>query len=382
MFVPWTRIIVHGLLGSVCSIILVRFQRMLQRWKKMSFSGLSKISTVIADLWSIPSMAKFWQFGLGGPIGVRLELSFHTRSCKTRQERCPKRPDLSFKTRSCKTRQDKRSNWCWARAVIQDKILQDKTRQDETGQDEISKKKTIKTIKTNNQKNSISFFRVCENRSKKAWAQLPVRFGGLGVRSAKDIALPAFLSSSYATKPLQDAILEKIPNRTGESPHRTAALNSWAEGHCTRPEEPKLGIQKEWDNIICKEQYDTILQGSQTDEYKACLAATASQGSGAWLHALPVESLGLKLTDDQVRIAAGLRVADPDYGLLVAAFRYKIFLGCNGYSSIWSCSCYHHISACATNPDTDSVDPNVWTSQRYEPIPMSKFDTGISYANH
>jgi hypothetical protein len=35
-------------------------------------------------------------------------------------------------------------------------------------------------------------------------------------------------------------------------------------------------------------------------------------GSGSWLHALPIFTLGLRLSDDETRIAVGLRLGAPN----------------------------------------------------------------------
>ena len=44
---------------------------------------------------------------------------------------------------------------------------------------------------------------------------------------------------------------------------------------------------------------------------RARLLASTSPGSGAWLHALPSANLGLRLANDELRIAAGLRIGSP-----------------------------------------------------------------------
>ena len=43
----------------------------------------------------------------------------------------------------------------------------------------------------------------------------------------------------------------------------------------------------------------------------ASLLAAATKESGAWLHALPVSSLGLRMDDHTTRIAVGLRLGTP-----------------------------------------------------------------------
>lgn len=47
------------------------------------------------------------------------------------------------------------------------------------------------------------------------------------------------------------------------------------------------------------------------DESKARLLAANSAESGAWLNAPPVSSLGLRMSDEAIRIAVGLRVVAP-----------------------------------------------------------------------
>ena len=44
---------------------------------------------------------------------------------------------------------------------------------------------------------------------------------------------------------------------------------------------------------------------------KARLLACRGQGSGSWLHALPSANLGLRLNNDETRIAVGLRLDVP-----------------------------------------------------------------------
>ena len=69
--------------------------------------------------------------------------------------------------------------------------------------------------------------------------------------------------------------------------------------------------QKSWDNIRASILAEQLLDEASDDVNRARLLAGATKESGAWLHALPVASLGLRMDDDSLRIAVGLRLGAP-----------------------------------------------------------------------
>ena len=56
---------------------------------------------------------------------------------------------------------------------------------------------------------------------------------------------------------------------------------------------------------------ERLLESATDDIDRARLLASRSKESGAWLHALPLSALGLRLDDDHLSVAVGLRLGTP-----------------------------------------------------------------------
>ncbi len=151
-----------------------------------------------------------------------------------------------------------------------------------------------------------------------AWHQatLPVRLGGGGggIQSAVKVASSAFLASSNATAVLVNDILPADTSPV-TSTLLEEALTVWSSGHDSQPPEGAGATrQKSWDEAGYGVLTSQLLEEARNGACRARLLASASKESGAWLHALPVTSLCLRLDDDSVRIAVGLRLGVPVCG--------------------------------------------------------------------
>ena len=145
--------------------------------------------------------------------------------------------------------------------------------------------------------------------SDQQWAQasLPVKAGGLGVRLASHLAPSAFLASAAATSDLQTNILHGTFMST--CMFFDAALAVWS-GLSAKP--PPIGPvtrkQHEWDKLIVQTEFDKLLNNHTSDISRARLLAVSAPHSSDWLHALPISSCGLRLDDEAIRVAVGLRL--------------------------------------------------------------------------
>ena len=84
----------------------------------------------------------------------------------------------------------------------------------------------------------------------RAWKQasLPVKLGGLGVRSEVEVAPSAYLASLHATSALVKVILPVSLPSSEPSPFDDA-LSYWSEGHDFQPPvEADALNQKSWDH--------------------------------------------------------------------------------------------------------------------------------------
>ena len=128
----------------------------------------------------------------------------------------------------------------------------------------------------------------------RAWSQasLPVKDGGLGVRSAVDLAPSAYLSSTSATR---DLVLQILPLRLRSVPvpFKSVAMSLWSAGtNMPPPVDTDAYLQKSWDRCKIDKLSTDLLESAPDASSRARLLAASAPESGAWLNTLPISSLG------------------------------------------------------------------------------------------
>ena len=128
-------------------------------------------------------------------------------------------------------------------------------------------------------------------------AILPVSKGGIGIASASQIALPAFLASATGAKRALSCILpEDYVDASFEK-----ALDLWLT-RANLTEAPSDSIQKHWTSPLSDAIFDQFITDLDAENVKRLNAYQDPFGS-AWLNVVPSKNLGLKLTDQQLRIS-------------------------------------------------------------------------------
>ena len=136
------------------------------------------------------------------------------------------------------------------------------------------------------------------------WVQaiLPVSIGGLGVRRVASLELPAFLALAAATDTLQSLLLYN----SHHSPdlHRDNLLSTTFK----RTRRFIWRQTKRWDKpAIAADQ--AAVKSHFCDSFNTTrLLAVSAPHSGNWLHALPLATCSLKLDNEAIRLAVGLRL--------------------------------------------------------------------------
>lgn len=128
-----------------------------------------------------------------------------------------------------------------------------------------------------------------------SWSQatLPIKFGGLGIRSLQSLAPSAYLSSLCSCADLMSVIL--LPQYVVTDRLYDFALPYWKEGIEDPPPPSDVShLQRAWDFPHIVNVYHSLLdEASEKD--RARILASSSKESGAWLNATPLSSLGLMM---------------------------------------------------------------------------------------
>ena len=118
----------------------------------------------------------------------------------------------------------------------------------------------------------------------RAWIQatLPVKLGGLGMRSAVEVASSAYLDSLHTTSTLVETILPL--NMSSTTPSLLGdALSCWSEGHDFQsPDGDDAHRQKSWDQLRAVAAANQLMEGAVDDIDRTHLLASRSKESGAW----------------------------------------------------------------------------------------------------
>lgn len=113
--------------------------------------------------------------------------------------------------------------------------------------------------------------------------------------------------SSNSTRPIQNLLLHDSTETIPDSYYDNVLSNS------THPSSsPPSGLQAHkqrfWDKASVESSYSELLASQPDDYHRARLIAAAAAHSGDWLHALPIAACGLRLEDEAIRVAVGLRL--------------------------------------------------------------------------
>ena len=141
-------------------------------------------------------------------------------------------------------------------------------------------------------------------------AKLPVDFGGFGLRSAGDLALPGYLSACESCRHLISATLPPPSEPSVENADNV--ITTWTSSDITIPDDPVR--QSNWDSLLCSAQV-AALKPISNQHRQACFVVVTCMESGAWLNCLPSTAIGCRLDNDSfclaVSIRHGLRVCTP-----------------------------------------------------------------------
>ena len=142
-------------------------------------------------------------------------------------------------------------------------------------------------------------------------ASLPANSGVLGIRSAVLLALSTYLASAAGSTPITMTILPPKFEPTLPS-IKNAVLTKWkllTGDSSDLPSGTSASLQKSWDSPVVSWSFSKILDNFTGDpRATACLLPVQQKEACAWVTAPPMSSLGLRMANETICIAVGLRL--------------------------------------------------------------------------
>lgn len=127
------------------------------------------------------------------------------------------------------------------------------------------------------------------------------------MRSVSKLASSAFLASAASTLPLQTLLLQRtqaVEIDTTQSLIHWKGLSNEEKGLA----QPQDSSQRMWDAAVIGRSFKSLIDKQIEPYHRARLLAAAAAHSGDWLSAIPISACGLRLSDEAVRVAVGLRL--------------------------------------------------------------------------
>jgi len=138
-------------------------------------------------------------------------------------------------------------------------------------------------------------------------ATLPIKAGGLGFRLPSDLALPCYAASVASTRYL---VMSLLPQDFHEGlKHSMDDLEDLVKSKCDEAGQlPSLSDQAAIDEILWSKTVRELENSSEDDFERARLRASREPLSQKWVDVLPSEQVGTLLSNQQFRVAVGLKL--------------------------------------------------------------------------
>ena len=129
---------------------------------------------------------------------------------------------------------------------------------------------------------------------------------GMGIHRTFSLALSAYLTSTTSTTSLKDLIL--ICSVAAADKYYTLYCSNWSSTYNQSfPLDATTCKQHAWNEPIIKDDINHLFASASQQDKSRLLAVTSSHGYD-WLYALPIASCGLRLENEDIRVAVGLRL--------------------------------------------------------------------------